>query len=90
MNKKTAELIITENSFNEIKEFANLNYTSITFIVATALKTWYEANKERLENKSDTHELIKCKVQLDEETEKIYKIFVEDYINNLLKHIYKD
>lgn len=82
--KKAASLTISKETQNNIKEKAMLGEgISINAFVAKQINQWYLENKDRLEKLEDT-DFINMTVNLDEKTEKIYKLFLNDNINNLI------
>ena len=90
MDKNNTEIVMTTEGFNNIKDKAVLERITVSNMLSIALKTWYETNKERLDNTENQLSLSRVNVRMDEETNAIYKLFVNDCTNNLLEHLTKN
>jgi hypothetical protein len=84
MSKETVQLTMTTEQMNKIKERSELDCMPISSLLASALKKWYEANKNQLDINQTQDHLLMCNFRVDEETEKIYKMFIQDTLKNLI------
>lgn len=84
MNKNIGNFKMTEEQLKYIRNKANEKDTPISFQVRGMLNEWYLKNKDRLDE-NDTNNLVNLNITLDEETEKIYNLFIVDMMNNLIR-----
>ncbi|MBU3173364.1 hypothetical protein [Clostridium estertheticum] len=84
MSKNICELVMTKKQFDFLRKKTKLKNNRISTLLEKTLKIWYETNKERLDIKNEETKLVKCSFTVDEKTENIYKLFIEDSIDVLL------
>ena len=84
MNKKIAHLIMTDEQVKYIRNKANESATPMSIEIRNMLHEWYLKNENRLDE-TDIDNIMNLNITLDDETERIYKLFIANMINNLLK-----
>ncbi|HBJ1651347.1 hypothetical protein HYH38_16155 [Clostridium botulinum] len=84
MNKKRAHLIMTDKQVDYIRSKASESNISMNMQIRNMLHEWYLKNKNRLDE-TDIDNIMNLNIELDDETERIYKLFIANMINNLIK-----
>ncbi|HCL4479978.1 TPA: hypothetical protein N2D99_002045 [Clostridium botulinum] len=87
---KVVDLLVDEKFRNRIREVAIDKRLPTNKILSETLKLWYKENKDRLDNKKCEIKINRCSIRIDSETEKIYKLFVEDTMNSLYNLVGKE
>lgn len=87
---KVVDLLVDKRFSNRIREVAIDKRLPVNKVLSETLKLWYKENKDRLENKKYEIKINRCSIRIDSETEKIYKLFVEDTMNSLYNLVGKE
>ena len=86
MDRNTIKLLMTQEQFDKIREGAISNNMLISKSISIGLKNWYEKNKDRLKEDSK-NKFQTITVHADEETEKIFQLYIADSVENLIENI---
>lgn len=85
MANKMNFVMISRNREEIQNKSSELQILQSTFI-KNKLNDWYLKNKDRLDELEESNSsILNCSYPMDEETEKIYKIFIHDTIKKLIE-----
>lgn len=83
MEKNIIDLIVTDVSVNSIREKASSEHINLSELFKYSLEKWYSENESDLKQIKDASPLKKISFRVDEETERLYSLFVEQSISKL-------
>lgn len=83
MAKKIMSVIMTNKNKDQIVKQSSDRDALQTAVMEDALKDWYLNNKEKI-GELEEESIVHCDYKVDEETEKIYKLFIRESMKNLL------
>lgn len=82
--KRIMKFIMTSKNKEELNNKAIESRILESSLIKNKLNEWYLRNKDRVEK--DNSDILNVSFNMDEETERIYKLFISDSMNNLINN----
>lgn len=81
---EVGEVFMTHEQRENLQRDSYDRQTTITQILKENLQHWYSLNKDSIDQSNIDLRIVKCTIKLDEDTKKIYNLFLYEAFKSLL------